>query len=278
MGAQVLVVVGAGGMGEAVARRLGAGRTILLADVSEQTLTRAEESLTGEGLTVLPHVVDVSAAESVRELAAAAAAAGEVTALVHTAGLSPVQASTEAILAVDLLGVALVLDAFVEVIAPGGAAVVIASMAGQMAGLTGEQETALAATPTGELLDLPFLAPDKLQPAVAYPLAKRANQLRVRALSVPWGRRGIRINSVSPGVIVTPMGQAELTGESSAYLRAMVRASGTARFGTASDIAAATAFLLGPEASFVTGSDLLVDGGQLAAVTTDQVDYGTGST
>jgi NAD(P)-dependent dehydrogenase (short-subunit alcohol dehydrogenase family) len=271
---QVLVIVGAGGMGEAVARRLGAGRTVLLADVGEQTLKRAEGNLVSEGLTVVSHVVDVSSVDSVRELVAAAEAAGEVTQLVHTAGLSPVQASAEAILAVDLLGVALVLDAFGEVIAPGGAGVVISSMAGHSARLTPEQESSLTATPTGQLLDLPFLAPADLHPGVAYGIAKRANHLRVRAVSTTWGRRGARINSISPGVIVTPMGQAELDGEFGGFMRAMVTGSGTGRLGTPSDIAAATAFLLGPDASFVTGADLLVDGGQFAAVSSGQVDFG----
>ncbi|MFJ6737546.1 SDR family oxidoreductase [Streptomyces sp. NPDC091279] len=267
MNGQVLVVVGAGGMGEAVARRSGQGRTVLLADIGEQTLDHAGRALTGEGLSVVTQVVDVTSADSVRELAARARALGEVTQVVHTAGLSPVQASVAAILAVDLLGVALVLDAFEPVIASGGAGVVIASMAGYLAApLPPEQERALTTTPSDRLLGLPLLAPDMVaDPGTAYGVAKRANQLRVMAASVAWGRRGARVNSVSPGVVSTAMGQAELAGPAGEMMRALIDLSPTRRLGTPGDIAAATAFLLGPESTFVTGTDLLVDGGAVAA-------------
>ncbi|MGW3288577.1 SDR family oxidoreductase [Streptomyces sp. NPDC001002] len=270
MDGNVLVVIGAGGMGEAVARRLGQGRIVLLADIGERTLKRAETVLTGEGLTVVTHAVDVTSAVSVRELASTAGELGEVTQVVHTAGLSPVQASVEAILAVDLLGVALVLDAFAPVIAPGGACVVIASMAGHMADpLTPEQERALATTPTGELLQLPFLAPDIVTDGrMAYGISKRANQLRVMAASTAWGQRGARVNSISPGVISTAMGQAELAGPGGEFIRQLIDMSGTKRLGTPGDIAGATAFLLGPEATFITGTDLTVDGGVVAATRT----------
>lgn len=268
MSAKVLVIIGAGGMGLAVARRLGAGRTVLLADIGEDVLKAAERTLGDEGLTVATQVVDVTSAASVRDLAQTARAAGEVDQVVHTAGLSPVQAPAQAILEVDLLGVALVLDAFAPVIATGGAGVVIASMAGHIgAALTPEQESALASTPADQLLQLPFLSPDTVtDPAAAYGLAKRANHVRVAAASTAWGERGARLNSISPGVISTPMGQQELAGQAGQLIRALVDASGTGRLGTPSDIAAAVAFLLGPDASFITGTDLLVDGGVVAAV------------
>ncbi|MCX5240269.1 SDR family oxidoreductase [Streptomyces prunicolor] len=268
MSAKVLVIIGAGGMGLAVARRLGAGRTVLLADIGEDVLKAAEQTLRDEGLTVTTQVVDVTSAASVQHLAQTAQAAGEVDQVVHTAGLSPVQAPAQAILKVDLLGVALVLDEFATVIAAGGAGVVIASMAGHFAAaLTPEQEHALALTPADQLLQLPFLSPDKVTgPAAAYGIAKRANHVRVAAASTVWGERGARLNSISPGVISTPMGQQELAGQDGQLIRALVDASATGRFGTPSDIAAAVAFLLGPDASFITGTDLLVDGGVVAAV------------
>ncbi|WP_405855883.1 SDR family oxidoreductase [Streptomyces sp. NBC_01515] len=268
MSAKVLVIIGAGGMGLAVARRLGAGRTVLLADVGEDVLKAAGQTLRDEGLTVATQVVDVTSAASVQDLARTAQATGEVDQVVHTAGLSPVQAPAQAILKVDLLGVALVLDAFAPVIAAGGAGVVIASMAGHIAAaLTPEQESALAGTPADRLLHLPFLSPDAVtDPAAAYGIAKRANHVRVAAASTAWGARGARLNSISPGVISTPMGQQELAGQAGHLIRALVDASGTGRLGTPSDIAAAAAFLLGPDASFITGTDLLVDGGVVAAV------------
>jgi len=272
----VLVVIGVGGMGQAIARRLGSGRSLLLADYDEDALDTFASALAGDGHHVQTSQLDVSDAESVARLAATAQESGPVRHLVHTAGLSPVQATSEAVIRVDLLGVAYVLEEFAKVIAPGGAGVVIASMAGHMApNVDAEEERQLAVTPARELSGLACLDlarhPDS---GLAYSYAKRANQLRVRAASVEWGRRGARVNSISPGVISTPMGQAELGGPAGSFMRAMVDASGTARLGTPDDIAAAADFLLGPMASFVTGTDLLVDGGVIGAMTTGQMEFG----
>jgi NAD(P)-dependent dehydrogenase (short-subunit alcohol dehydrogenase family) len=237
-----------------------------LADNNEAALASVAEALSADGHQVDSRRVDVSSPESVRRLAEHAASLGAVTQVAHTAGLSPSQASAEAILAVDLLGTALVLDAFGEVIAPGGAGVMIASMAGHMfPPLTSEQEKALAHNPPGELLHLDFIS-KITDPNFAYPIAKQANHIRVRAASAHWGRRGARVNSISPGVISTPMGQQELASPVGEGMRAMIAMSATGRIGTPDDIAAATAFLLGPNASFITGTDLLVDGGVIAAI------------
>ena len=268
MAREVLTVIGVGGMGQAIARRLGAGKTVLLADYNEGTLASVAESLAADGHHVESHSVDVSSPESVHGLAEYAASLGSVAQVAHTAGLSPSQASAEAILAVDLLGVALVLDEFGAVVAPGGAGVVIASMAGHMfPPLTAEQEHALAHSPASELLGLEYVSPQKVnEPGIAYGIAKQANHIRVRAASAHWGRRGARINSISPGIISTPMGQQELASPVGDGMRSMVAMSATGRLGTPEDIALATAFLLGPDASFITGTDLLVDGGVIAAV------------
>ena len=269
MDKDVAVVIGVGGMGQAIARRIGSGRSLLLADFNESTLDAVADQLRGEGHDVTATPVDVSDRGSVSALADAATGLGRVTHVAHTAGLSPVQASVEAILRVDLAGVAHALDEFARVVASGGAGVVIASMAGTMAQgrFPAELEAALAATPTDDLLSLPFLRPEAVpDPGAAYGMAKRANQLRVQTASLAWGARGARINSISPGVIATPMGQQELEGASGAFMRAMVEASGTKRLGNPDDIAAAAAFLLGHEASFITGTDLLVDGGVIAAI------------
>ena len=264
----VLVVVGVGGMGQAIARRLGNGRAVLLGDVDEQSLARTADVLRAEGHDVTQQAVDVTDVGSVRALAKQADALGRVTHVAHTAGLSPAQASTEAVLRVDLLGVALVLEEFESVVASGGAGLVVASMAGHLAtGITPELAHALATTPAAELLALPALAPDVIgDPGTAYSLAKRANVLRVQTAASVWGQRGARLNSVSPGVICTPMGQQELAGENGDHMRALVAISASGRVGTPDDIACAAAFLLGPDAAFITGTDLLVDGGAVAAI------------
>jgi NAD(P)-dependent dehydrogenase (short-subunit alcohol dehydrogenase family) len=266
----VLVVIGVGGMGQAIARRLGPGKTVVLADNDDTTLERAADCLAAQGHVIESRNVDVTSAESVRGLAEVAQDLGSVTQVAHTAGLSPSQASTADILAVDLLGVALVLDEFGAVVARGGAGIVIASMAGHLLpSLPTDQQHALAHTPPAELLSLPFLKAEPfVDAAVAYGITKQANHLRVVAAASRWAMRGARINSISPGVISTQMGRHELNSPLGDGIRAMVDASAAGRLGTPDDIAAVAAFLLGPEASFVTGTDVLVDGGVTAIMRT----------
>src|SRR5919199_965192 len=218
MSTRVVVVIGAGGIGQAIARRQASGNTLLLADRNQTTLAAAAETLQAAGHTVTTRPVDVASRESVHAFAQAAAELGDVVNLIHTAGLSPVQASPQAILAVDLYGVALVLDEFGKVIARGGAGLVISSMAGHMIpALDAETERALADTPADELLALPFLSGDAVpNSGVAYALAKRANHLRVRAEAVRWGDRGARVNAMSPGIILTPLAKDEMSGPGAA--------------------------------------------------------------
>jgi NAD(P)-dependent dehydrogenase (short-subunit alcohol dehydrogenase family) len=261
----VVVITGAGGMGAAIARRIGTGSSLVLADFNQTSLDREVALLTELGYDVRGISVDVSDAASVDSLVAAASELGDVRKLVHTAGLSPVQASAEAIFRVDLLGTALMLDRFGPAMAPGGAAVFIASMAGTMTAFDAALEHALAFTPTVELLEIPAVA-EVTDPGIAYGLAKRANQVRMWAASLEWGARGARVNSISPGVISTPMGNAELEGASGDMMRFMIDGSATKRVGTPEDIAAAAAFLLSDETSFITGTDLLVDGGAVPYV------------
>lgn len=270
----VVVIIGTGGMGTAIARRIGSGRRLLLADVDATRVDAAATELRDLGHDVTTRPVDVADHASVAALADAASGLGRVTSIVHTAGLSPVQASTEAILRVDLLGVGLVLEEFVRVVSPGGAGVVIASMAGHLGpALPAEQERALAGVPAAELRTLPFLAPEVVgAPGAAYSLAKRANALQVQAAAGAWGRRGARINSISPGHVATPMGQQEESGENAETIRQLIAVSAAGRHGTPDDIAAAAAFLLGPDAAFITGTDLLVDGGAVAGVRTHLAD------
>jgi NAD(P)-dependent dehydrogenase (short-subunit alcohol dehydrogenase family) len=268
MDTEVLVVIGVGGIGQAIARRQGPGRSVVLADFNEATLASAAKELDTLGYRVTARCVDVSERDSVRSLAQAAADLGRVTQVVDTAGLSPVQASAQAVLSVDLYGVAVFLEEFGQVIAPGGAGIVISSMAGYMPlPLPAEHDHALAFTPVDQLLQLPFLSPEAVpNSGAAYALSKRANHLRVRAASLTWGERGARVNCISPGIIATPMAQQEMAGPGGAGYRKMIEASASRRMGTPDDVAAAAAFLLGPESSFVTGADLLIDGGVIAAL------------
>lgn len=210
----VVVVIGAGGIGVAIARRQGFGKTVLLADFNEKTLQAAADDLRGASYEVSTHRVDVSSRESVRSLAGVSAALGNVVQVVNTAGLSPNMATPERVLAVDLYGAAVVFEEFERVIASGGAGLIISSMAGHMLpALPTEQDHALAYTPADELLGLPFVKsiPNSL---VAYMMAKRANNLRVQAPAITWGARGARVNSISPGIIATPLAQHELNSRS----------------------------------------------------------------
>ena len=277
MSTQVVVVLGAGGIGQAIGRRVGTGKTVLLADRNPDVLAAAAAALESGGHAVTTHPVDVSSRESVHALAEAAAELGDVVHLVHTAGLSPVQASPQAILTVDLVGVALVLEEFGQVIAPGGTGVVISSMAGHMgmAPLTSEHEHALAWTPTDELAQLPLLAAEAVpNSGYAYALSKRANHLRVQAAAVTWGDRGARVNVISPGIILTPLAKDEMSGPGAAGYDAMIKQSAAGRVGTTDEVATAAAYLLGPDAAFVTGADLLIDGGVIAALRAGRIRLG----
>jgi len=266
MSNNVLVIVGAGSIGQAIARRLGAGKTVLLASHNEKSLADSARELEATGHVVTTAHVDVSSGESVRSLARAAADLGNVVQIVHTAGVSPNMTSAERILAVDLFGVASVLEEFGHVVAAGGAGVVISSMAGHMGqAFPLDVEQALARTPADELLQLPFLT-SITDSGAAYGTAKRANNLRVQAESVRWAERGARVNSISPGIILTPLAQHELASASGPGYRAFIEASCAKRVGTPEEVATAAAYLLGPDAGFVTGTDLLIDGGVVAAI------------
>ncbi len=265
---EVVVIIGAGGIGLAIARRQGFGKTVLLADFNEKTLAAAATSLQEASYTVSTHPVDVSSRASVRSLVDAAAALGNVVNVVNTAGLSPNMAPVDRVLAVDLYGTAVVFEEFERVIAPGGAGIVISSMAGHMLPpLTAEQDHALAFTPADELLALPFLQPDAVPNSmIGYMMAKRANNLRVQAAAITWGARGARVNSISPGIVATPLAQHELNSPIGDGYRAMIAASPAGRMAPPEEIAVAAGYLLGPDAGFVTGSDLLIDGGVIAAM------------
>jgi NAD(P)-dependent dehydrogenase (short-subunit alcohol dehydrogenase family) len=212
-------------------------------------------------------MVDVSSRSSVEALVENATATGQISGLIHAAGVSPTQASPATILRVDLYGTALVLEQFGNVIARGGAGVVIASQSGhRLPALSVEQNTALAMTPTEELLDLPMLHPDQVKdPLHAYQISKRGNSLRVMAEAVRWGKRGARVNTISPGIIITPLANDELRGPRGAGYRRMIEVSAAGRAGTPDEVGTVGALLMGADGAFITGSDFLMDGGVTAA-------------
>ena len=267
METQVVVIIGAGGIGIAIARRQGFGKHILLADFNEELLAKAARELEVASYKVSTPKVDVSSRESVRSLVEAASRLGSIVQVVNTAGVSPNMAPPERVLAVDLYGSAVVFEEFRRVIAPGGAGLIISSMAGHMAApLSKEDDHALAFTPADELLALPVLSGEAIPNSmVAYIVSKQANHVRVQAESIKWGERGARVNSISPGIIATPLAQHELNSPIGDVYRGMIAASPSKRMASPDEVAAA-AYLLGPDAGFITGSDLLMDGGVIAAM------------
>lgn len=264
---EVVLVVGAGSIGQAIARRVSAGKHVVLGDLNIENADAAAKIMLNAGFEVSTAVVDVSSRESVHSFVENATSYGDVTGLIHAAGVSPSQASPATILAVDLYGTALVLEVVGNIIARGGAGVVIASQSGHRLGALSEtQNTALATTPTDDLLSLSFLQPDIVTDSLnAYQLAKRGNALRVMAEAVRWGKRGARVNTISPGIIFTPLARDELTGPRGEGYRHMLELSPVGRGGTPDEVGVVGALLMGSDGAFITGSDFLMDGGVTAS-------------
>jgi NAD(P)-dependent dehydrogenase (short-subunit alcohol dehydrogenase family) len=262
----VIVLIGAGSIGQAIARRVSAGKHVLLADLRQENADAAAKTLNDAGFSVSTATVDVSSRTSVLALVEKATSMGEISGVIHAAGVSPSQASPKTILRVDLYGTALVLEQFGNVIAPGGSCVVIASQSGhRLPSLTTEQNMALATTPVEELLDLPMLQPDQVtDPLHAYQISKRGNSLRVMAEAVRWGKRGARVNTISPGIIITPLANEELNGPRGAGYRRMIDLCPAGRAGTPDEVGNVAALLMGADGAFITGSDFLMDGGVTA--------------
>jgi len=263
----IIVVIGAGVIGQAIARRVSAGKHVVLADLRQENADTAAKILNDAGFDVSTTKVDVSSRASVQALVETAASKGEISGVIHAAGVSPSQASPETILKVDLYGTALVLEEFGKVIARGGAGVVIASMSGhRLPALSAEQDAALAMTPVEELLKLPMLQLDKVKDSLlAYQISKRGNSLRVMAEAVRWGKRGARVNTISPGIIITPLANDELKGPRGAGYRRMMELCAAGRAGTPDEVGNVGALLMGSDGAFITGSDFLMDGGVTAA-------------
>ena len=268
---QVVALLGAGSMGTAIVRRIGAGKKILLGDISEETLQRVGEDFRRCGYDVETMQVNALQKGSVEAFAKKAAELGPVMYFIDTAGASPNQASPEHIVNLDMVGTGYAVDAFGEVMAEGGAGLLISSQAAYMYAIPNDIELQLVNTPTEELKNVKFIQEVAMKDSgLAYMIAKRMNHLQAqRAAATTWNRRRARINTISPGVIVTPLAYDEFAAAGEGY-QAMIDASAARRTGTSEEVAEAAAFLLGEHARFITGTDLLIDGGVIASIRTGE--------
>ncbi|MBQ6551195.1 MAG: SDR family oxidoreductase [Lachnospiraceae bacterium] len=266
---EVIALLGAGSMGTAIARRFAAGRIVLLGDISEKNLERTANELRYSGYTVETFVVNAMEKESVEAFAKKAASLGPVKYFIDTAGASPNQSRPEHIMRLDGVGTGYALDAFGKVMAAGGAGLVISSQTGYMMRLPDEVELQILKAATDELMDIPYIKETALQNSgYAYIIAKRINHLQAqKAAATTWKERRARINTLSPGVIVTPLAYDEFAAAGDNYQK-MIDASAAMRTGSSDEIAEAGAFLLGEHAGFINGTDLLIDGGTIAAIRT----------
>ena len=264
---KVMILTGAGQIGTAIARRLGSGMKIIVGDRQPEHAHAAARLLTDAGFDAAPAEVDLARRASIQRLIQTAQDCGEITMLVNAAGVSPSQAPIERILQVDLYGTAVLLEEVGRVIASGGAGVTVSSQSGhRLPALTPQEDELLACTPTEQLLDLPLLQPNRIRDTLhAYQLAKRCNAKRVMAEAVKWGARGARLNAISPGIIITPLALDEFRGPRGAFYRNMAANCPAGRFGTADEVANAAELLMGAKGAFITGADLLIDGGATAS-------------
>ena len=264
---EVMIVVGAGQLSMAIARRVGFGMKIVLGDKKKENADTIAKIMNDAGFDVVPMEMDLSSRESILNLIAEALKYGPVTKLVNGAGVSPSQAPIEAILKVDLYGTAVLLEEVGKVIAEGGSGVTISSQSGfRMPALTPEQDELLATTPTEDLLKLPMLQPENIRDTLhAYQMAKRCNEKRVMAESVKWGERGARLNDIAPGIIVTPLAIDEFNGPRGDFYKNMFAKCPAGRPGTADEVANMAELLMSEKGAFITGSTFLIDGGATAS-------------
>lgn len=267
MGKDVVLWMGAGQIGMAIARRIGYGKKIVVGDKNPANAQAIAKVMADAGFDCDWTEADLSSRESILEFIAKGQEFGDVKYLINAAGVSPSQASIETILKVDLYGTAVLLEEVGKVIAPGGAGVTISSQSGKrMPQLTAEEDRLMATTPCEELLALPMLQPESVRDTLhAYQLAKRCNEKRVMFEAVRWGNRGARINSISPGIIVTPLAIDEFNGPRGGFYKDMFAKCPAGRPGTADEVGALAELVMGPQGAFVTGSDFLIDGGATAS-------------
>lgn len=263
----VMILTGAGQIGMAIARRMGYGMKIVIGDKKLENAQTISRTMNEAGFDTVAVEMDLSSRKSIQAIIAEAQKYGPITMLVNAAGVSPSQAPIEAILKVDLYGTAVLLEEVGKVIAPGGVGVTISSQSGhRMPALTPEQDEQLACTPTEELLKLDILQPENIRDTLhAYQMAKRCNEKRVMAESVKWGEKGARVNSISPGIIVTPLALDEFNGPRGDFYKNMFAKCPAGRPGTADEVANVAELLMSDKGAFITGADFLIDGGATAS-------------
>ncbi len=263
----VMILTGAGQIGMAIARRTGYGMKIVIGDKKPENAQAIAKIMNDAGFDVEAMEMDLSSRESIKNLISKAQEYGDITMLVNAAGVSPSQAPIEAILKVDLYGTAVLLEEVGKVIKEGGVGVTISSQSGhRMPALTPEEDEQLARTPTEELLNLDILQPENIKDTLhAYQMAKRCNEKRVMAESVKWGEKGARINSISPGIIVTPLAIDEFNGPRGDFYKNMFAECPAGRPGTADEVANVAELLMSGKGAFITGADFLIDGGATAS-------------
>lgn len=263
----VVILTGAGQIGMAIARRIGYGKKILIGDKNPEHAQAIAKTMGDAGFDVEAVEMDLSSRESILNIIAKAKEFGDITALINAAGVSPSQAPIEAILNVDLYGTAVLLEEVGKAIKEGGVGVTISSQSGhRMPALSAEVDAQLATTPTEELLNLEVLKPENIKDTLhAYQMAKRCNEKRVMAEAVKWGKKGARINSISPGIVVTPLAVDEFNGPRGDFYKNMFAKCPAGRPGTADEIANVAELLMSDKAAFITGADFLIDGGATAS-------------
>lgn len=263
----VMMVVGAGQIGMAIARRVGYGKKIVLGDKKWENAQAIAGIMCDAGFDVTAVKTDISSRDSIRNLTAEAQKYGEISLFVNAAGVSPSQASIRTILNVDLYGTAVLLEEVGRIIRKGGAGVTISSQSGhRLPALGAEMDEQLACTPTEDLLRLDILQEEHIGDTLhAYQLAKRCNVKRVMAEAVKWGTRGARLNSISPGIVVTPLAIDEFNGPRGDFYKNMFAACPAGRPGTVDEVANVAELLLSEKGAFITGSDILIDGGATAS-------------
>jgi NAD(P)-dependent dehydrogenase (short-subunit alcohol dehydrogenase family) len=259
------VLIGAGGMGMAVARRLGQQHRLLVTDIDSDKLNAQVSRLMEEGIRAEALVCDITNPAAVAKLASRVSELGGFTVLAHVTGLSPSMGGWRQIMAVNLIGPTLVTDALLPLAGKGSVAILIASLSAYL-GQPDDGVTALLREPLApDFLDRLDAAIDAgMTPQLSYSYSKYALIRLTRRLAVTWGEKGARALSISPGLIATPQGTNEFKQANSKL--ELLRRCPLQRQGGMQEIADAVEFLVSARASYINGIDLVVDGGILAGI------------